>query len=311
MAGDSPYKTFSNLYTSILQDFKEQTNTTMVTLAKRWINEAQENVIMRKKRDYLNKTYHYKLEAEVETAFTVTSGSTTVTKTGTATLPTTSTQEHKFKVEGFSEVYDVSSFTSTTITLASAYAGTTATGVTCHFFQSSILLDTDIRSVHKVYHDRNGGQTLLNKGAEDLRDIIQNDPARQDYAQYWTGFGYDNITVTTGSDKKRIIVYPFPTTTYTIHVDANVYIPTMSETTDEPLIPVQYRQILYWYGIMKLGQFHQDQDMINLGMSNFSEWLNRLDGELMPERDLPQIRYDNTRWVGKGTRNRKILKFDH
>ena len=62
---------------------------------------------------------------------------------------------------------------------------------------------------------------------------------------------------------------------------------------------------------MKLGQFHQDADMIALGTQNFNSRLDRLDGEFMPEKDLPRIYYDNTRWIGRGKRARKIFRYDY
>lgn len=308
---DSPYRYFSNLYTSILQDFKEQTTTSMVTLAKRWINEAQEQVIVRKKRDYLNKTYHYKINGQVDSTFTVTNGSTTVTKTGTATLPITATTSYfSFKAQGFDEVYEVSSFTSSTLTLASAYTGDTSTAASGVFFQTGLQIDTDIRSVHKVYHERDGQVLVMSKGVEDFKDLAQRDPAFTGFASYWTLFGYANQTVTTVDDRRKMLLYPYAEEDYTLHVDANIFIPRLSSDTDEPVIPLQYRQILYWYGIMKLGQYHQDADMIKFGTSNYNSWLDRLDGEFMPARDLPRIFYDNTRWAGRRGRSRKLFRFE-
>lgn len=307
---DSPYKTFSNIYTAALQDFKEQTSTEMVTLCKRWVNEGQEQIILRKKRDYLNKTYSINLEASVETSFTVTNGSTTVTKTGTSTLPITSLNEHKFKIQGDETVYDVSSFSSTTITLANAFVGSSSTSATGLFFQSSIFIDADIRSIHKVYHEKDGQVLVLSKGPEDFRDMVQRDPAYLGPAKIWSLYGFNNVTATSGTDKRRLVIYPYPEDAYVLHFDANIHIPLMSNTDDEPLIPIQHRQILYWYAVMKLGQYHQDADMISFGTSNFNAWLERLDGEFMPEKDLPGIKYDNTRWINKGKRFRNKYRFD-
>lgn len=312
MAGDSPYKTFEDLYTSVLTDFKDSTNATMVTNAKRWINEAQEQVVRSAKRDFLNKTYHVVVEAAVSTACTVTNGSVTVTKTGTAALPVTSTQEHKFFVTGFPEVYDVVSFSATTITLASAFQGTSATGVTGNFFQSSVLIDADIRNVHKVYHERNGLNDLRNKGAEDLRNIIQSDPTKLDYAVYWSLYGYDNVSVTSVSEKRRLLVYPYPSTAYTIHLDCNIYVPLLSNDSDEPIIPVQYRQMLYWYAIFKFGQFHQDADVIQLGLANYNSWLDKFNAEMFPQTEMPRLWPNNDKWIDRtsGYRYRRSFRFD-
>lgn len=301
MAGDSPYKTFVDLYSNVLRDMKEQTSASMVELSKRWINEGLEQVIMRKKRDYLNKTYHYVLEAAVSDGeYVVTQGSTTVTKIGgTTALPISSTEEHKFFVTGTPEVYDVASFTSSSITLASAFTGSDNTSASGVFMQSAITLSDDIRTVHKVYHDHAGAIILLAKGPEDFQDLVQTNPQYQNWMQYWTLYGISNQSVSTNPDKRILKFYPYPDQTYTVNVEANIYIPLLVNDDDEPLIPVQHRQILYWYGILKLSQFHQDQAMLEFGTANFNSWLERIDGEFVPNTDKPRIFYDNTRWFSR------------
>lgn len=310
MATDSPYKTFSNLYTAVLEDFKETTSSTMVSLVKRWINEGQEQVILRKKRDFLNKTFNYTLEAPTTSTFSITNGSTSVTLTGTASLPTTSAQEHKFVVQGFDEVYDISSISTGAITLSSAYTGTTSTAVTGTIFQSSVLMDDTIRSVHKVYHDRDGHVILFDKGPEDFRDVVQGDPDLRDFASFWTIFGFDSVAVSSDvADQKRLQVYPYPHKSYTLHVDANVDIPSLVNDSDESLLPIQNRQILYWYAMHKLALYHQDVDMARASLENFNTFLRKMDGKLMPGRDLPQIQRDNLRWRGRGRNKFRTFTF--
>lgn len=301
MAGNSPYKTFVDLYKSALIDMKQQTSASMVELSKRWINEGLEQIVMRKKRDYLNKTYRYVIEASVtDGEYLVTNGSTAVVKNGgTTALPISSTQEHKFYVLGNDEVYDVASFTSSSITLASAYTGSTNTSANGVFMQSSITLDDNIRTVHKVYHDHVGATILLPKGPEDFQDFVQTNPQYLNYMIYWTLYGLSNQSVSTNPDSRVLKFYPYPDQSYTLNIEANIYMPLLVEDTDEPLMPVQHRQSIYWYGIMKLGQFLQDQAMIEFGTSNFNSWLDRIDGEFMPAKDQPRIFYDNTRWFNR------------
>lgn len=285
----------------------------MVSLVGRYINEGQEVAITRKKRDFLNKTYHYTLEPSYGVICTVNSGSTSVTGfTATVTLPVTSTQEHKFYVVGSQTVYDVSSFNSTTINLASAFTGTTGSASSGIFFQSSVLLDTDIRSIHKVYHDLNGIPRLEMKGYEDIRDVIQKDPQRREYARYASQAGYDTQNVSGDlANMKRLLIYPYPLIGYTLHVDANIFIPLMVDATDEPIIPLQFRQLLYWYAMAKLGLFHQEADAYQAAMANFTMWLGKMDGEMFPLEDTPRLWIDNYRWqMRSGTRRRRIWYFD-
>jgi hypothetical protein len=291
----SDYQTLGNIRSAVLADFKESTGTQIVALVDRWINEGQENVILRRKRDYLNKTFHIALEADVQTTFNVTNGSATVSKTGTSALPITSLQEHKFVADGFQEVYDVLSFTSTSITLASPYLGTTTTNVSGHFFQSSVLLDPEIRSVWKVYHDYNNSVVDL-IGAEELRSMMQMDPGFLDYAQYASTNGLD---LNTGANQIRLEMWPFPKRAYTLHVDTNLFIPQLSTDSDEPLIHLQHRQILYWYGIYKMALYHNDQARMQVALANYNTWLSKLDGEFNADQGFPHIQPDRDRWIGR------------
>lgn len=298
MATDSPYKTFQNIYEAVLLDFKENTSGNIVNLAKRWVNEGQEQVILRKKRDYLNKTFDYVTEAPVESTFSVTEDSTTVTLTGSATLPTSSVNDHKFQILGSDDVYNVSSIGTSTITLTSGVTRDTSTAVTGILFQTSILLDDTIRSVHKVYHDNGGGFDLFAKGPEDFRGVITGDNTLRDFANFWTLYGYDSQSVSSAdpADQKKLMLYPYPHKKYTLHVDANIDIPSLINDTDEPLIPIQHRQILYWYGVSKMALYHQDSAAQQAAERNFNTFLAKIDGSLLPGRDLPQIQRDNISW---------------
>lgn len=298
MATDSPYKTFQNIYEAVLLDFKENTSGNIVSLAKRWVNEGQEQVILRKKRDYLNKTFDYVTEAPVQTSFSVVEDSSTVTLTGTATLPTTSINDHKFQILGSDDVYNVRAIGTGTITLASGVTRETSTAVNGVLFQSSILLNNSIRSVHEVYHDNGGGFTLFSKGPEDFRQLTQGDNTLRDYASFWTLYGFDSQSVAAAdpADQKKLQIYPYPHKKYTLHVDANIDIPSLVNDDDEPLIPIQHRQVLYWYALSKMAVYHQDSAAQQIAQQNFNTFLAKIDGSLLPGRDLPQIQRDNIKW---------------
>lgn len=296
MASNSVYKTLGSIRTAVLADFKEATGSALVALVDRWINEGQENVILRRKRDYLNKTFHVALEAQVDTTCAVTNGSATVgSVTATSALPITSAQEHKFAIQGFQEVYDVSSFTSASITLASPFQGTTSTSATGIFFQSSVLIDADIRSIWQAYHEYNN-YVVEPQGIDELRALIQTNPSLCDYAQYWALNGLD---LDSGADQHRLILWPYPKNAYTLHLDTNLYIPVLEDDDDEPLIPLQHRQILYWYGLQKLAVYHNDQSRANLGMMEFNTWLAKIDGEFLPDQGYPRISQDKNLWIGR------------
>lgn len=301
------YKTLANIRDSVISDSKESTNAIIVTQITRWANEAVENWAIAKKRDFFNKTFDIAMEPYVSTSWSVTSESTLVTLVGTGTIPVTSLNEHQFKVEGFAEVYNVTGMSATTLTLSSPFKGTTDTDVSGRLWQSSIFIDSSIRSIHKVYHEF-FTFPIENTGIQELRDYIQKQPSHVDYAQKWSLYGLD---LGVGADQRRLVIYPFPKEAYTLHVDANVYITPMSADADEPMVPLQYRQMIYWYCMGKLANYHGDAQNAGAYASTYSSIRAQLDSELMPEREFPQFKNGTrNKWIGRTQRGRGKLNFD-
>jgi hypothetical protein len=196
---------------------------------------------------------------------------------------------------------------STTLTLASAFQGTTSTSASGVFFQSSVFVDPSIRSIHKLYHEFIN-YPIDNCGAQDMRDYIQRNPYNYDYARKWSLYGLD---LGTGADQRRLIVYPFPKQAYTLHLDANVYITPMSADADEPMVPLQYRAMVYWYCMAKMARYHGDEPAASTYGQTYASIKGQLDSELMPEREYPQIKnIQMQRWIGRTQRGRSKLWFD-
>lgn len=301
---NSVYKTLGDIRLAVLQDFKESTNSTIVSYVDRWINQGQEEIIFRHKRDFLNQTFTFDMQADVELTGTVTNAGVSITYSS-GTLPVSNTlREYSVKVAGHEEVYKVSSYNSSTITLANTYKGTSSTSASITFFQSALYIDEDIRSVHKVYHDYYS-MPVENKGPEDLNDIMRVDPANLNYASYWTLYAYNS-----GYSQRRLVVYPYPDVAYTLKMDANRFIPELTNATDEPLIPLQHRQLLYHYAKRELAKFHGDMTAFQIADADFARWLAGFDGEFMPERDLPRIWVDNTRWIGRTRSKKRFVKVE-
>lgn len=289
----SPYQTLGDIRNAVLRDFKESTATQIVSLVDRWINQGQEEVIFRHKRDFLNQTYTFDMQGSVDIGdAVVTSGGVSITYTSTNTLPTINTlREYSVQVASNEEIYKVSSYTSTSITLANTFKGDSSTSASLVFFQSAFFIDENIRSVHKVYHDYNSSP-MMDKGPGDLNDIMRPDPARCDYALFWSLFNHNS-----SHNLRRLVVYPFPSNDYTLKMDANIFIPELVDTDDEPIIPLQHRQLLYHYAKRSLAMYHGDQMATQIADADFQRWLAGFDAEFFPARDLPRIWVDNSRWA--------------
>ncbi len=290
---NSPYKTLGNIRVAVVNDVKESSTAALVTQVNRWINEGYEQVILAKKREWLDTQFVTQLQSSTQAVCTVTNGSPTVTFASGTTFPSSST-ERIFYNTGFNEIYNVSSNSGLNLTLANSYLGETNTAAAGIVAIKSILLDPSIREVYKVYHQW-AADPLTFVGPQQFREIVEAGNQNLDYAQYCTIFGQDNT-----SEAKRLLLYPYPDQAYTLYYDANVYVTPLSADGDEPIMPMQHRQILYHFAMYKLYSYHRNDPKAAEYLNNFNTMLARLDGESKPQQDFPQlqVRYPRGRRLG-------------
>lgn len=286
----SVYTTFSDIYTAVITDAKENTaSSNVVENVQRWVNEGYEVVNFRKKRAYLDKRFVISLQGKVESSFTMTEGSSIAVHTGTATL-LSSSYDLGFKVSGFEENYEVSSISGTTVVLTTTYKGIDASAATAVIYQRSVVLDPSISEVYQVWHDYYR-QPLTALGSQKMRENQLFYPEQYDYATSWAVFGQDNTV-----EARRLVLWPYPNVDYTIYLDTNVFVDELVLPTDEPIIPLQYRQILYWYALAQLfGKFHRNTEREQAALQNFNVWLAKLDGINEVSQDLPRMIVDYRR----------------
>ncbi len=285
----SVYSTFADLYTAVITDAKENTaSTSVVEDVKRWIQEGYEQVNFRKKRSYLDKRFVLSMSGKVESTYTMTEGSSIAVHTGTATL-LSSSLDTGFKISGFAENYEVESVTGTVVVLTTTYKGIDASAATGVQYQRSIVLDDTISEVYQVWHDHYR-EELTALGPQKMRESQLFNPEQYDYAVSWAVFGQDNTV-----EAKRLVLWPYPNVDYTVYLDTNVFFDELVLATDEPVIPVQYRQILYWYALHKLWAFHRNTEREQLALQNFNIWLAKLDGINEVSQDLPRMFVDYRR----------------
>lgn len=293
----SPYQTLGNIRGAVVNDAKEQSSAALVTQINRWINEGYEQIILRKKRDWLDTQFTVQVNSAVEAVATVTLNSQTVTfETGTTFA---SGIERQFYNTGFNEVYNVSSATLNVVTLSNPYKGETNTAANGIVFQPHIILDSSIRHIYQVYHQYSD-QPLIEVGPQMMRQIQERDGPQLEYARYCTIFGQNS----TGS--RRLVIYPYPSAAYTIYIDANTFITPLSGDSSEPIIPMQHRQILYHFAMYKLFSYHRNDAKAGEYLSNFNTMLAKLDGESRVELDFPKLMVS----YPKGKRRSFVPGFD-
>lgn len=283
MAITSPYQTYADLYEAVIKDAKESTsNTPVVSLVKRYINEVYENVNTGKKRTYLDKTFTLEVEGKTQGTCHVTNNSSLVTFTGTVVLPVV-TAERGIKIKGFEENYEVTQIAGQVITLNAKFKGTTATAATAVIYQRSVILDESLKSVYQVYHNFNS-DPLKDLGPQDMRRRQLNDPETYDYADSFTLYGQNS------AGDRRLVLFPYPDTAYTLYLDGNVFYTEMVNPTDEPLIPMEYRQTLYHGALAILyGRYHRNVKREEIALAMYGTWLKRLDAESEAGQDYAQL----------------------
>jgi hypothetical protein len=298
---NSPYKTLGSLRSAVIRDSKEASSTNLITQVNRWLNEGYEQVILRKKREWLDKKFAIQFTSSTQAVAQVTKGSASVTFATGTTFPTLTSFEAVFYNTGYNEVYDVVSNSSTVVTIAKAYTGTSNTSAQGVFAQASALIDSSIRHVYQAYHNWSPSP-MTYVGPQQFKEITERYGPNLDYGLYWTIFGQDDST---GS--QRLMVYPYPAQPYTVYLDANVFVTPLSADTDEPIMPMQHRQILYHYALYKLFSFHRNDAKAGEYLTNFNTMLVKIDGESRPAQDYPQIQ---VRYNRGASRRRFFPSFD-
>lgn len=294
----TPYFNLGQIRSAVINDAKEASTTGLIAQVNRWINEGYERVAFRKKREWLDKQIVLQTVSCVNAVATVTNGSQTVTfESGTTFQFNPEVRELILWNQGFNEIYNVQSATSNVITLSNPYLGTSNTAANCVVAQKSFFLDSNIRHVWQAYHQWNWSP-LKEIGPQVMRDIQEMNGPQTDYAIYSTIFGQSSTASDSSTaPNRRMLIYPYPDTAYTLYIDVNAYVTPLVNDTDAPIIPQQHRQILYFYAMYKLYSYHRNEPKAAEYMNNFNTMLAQIDGEGKPELDFPQIKVSYPRGV--------------
>jgi len=280
----SPYQNLGNLRVAIVNDAKEATSAALVAQVNRWINEGYEQVILRKKREWLDNTLSYQVSSAVQAVCQVVKNSTSITFPSSVTLPVlTGNAGYIFYNTGYNEVYQINGINGQTINISTAYTGSSNTAASGVIAQNFIKLETSFRHVYKSFHNF-ANEPMIEVGPQKMVDIKERYGPQLDYAAYCTIFGQQS-----SDGKLNYFFYPYPFQTYNITLNYNQYVTPLSADSDEPRIPMQHRQILYHYGMYKLFSYHRNEAKAAEALTNFNTMLAKIDGETKPEADFPKI----------------------
>jgi len=288
----SIYQSFQDIYEAVIKDAKESTTVTaVVDLVKRWTNEGYEVVNQRQRRPYLDKTFALTMNAKNVVTASVTQASPTVTLSSAVSFTDSTDAIFGFNVPGTDEYYEITSISSATVTLATTYKGATNSAAGGTIYQMGRYIDSEIREVYQAHHDIHR-LDLQNKGPNALRQDILFNPGIYDYPTRFAVTGPD----ATSTGKRKLLFYPYPSTLHTLYIETNIFPAELSAPSDEPMIPLTYRAVLYWYALSKLyGTYHRNTEQGGNAMAMFQEWLKRIDADSEISDDYGRLLLDYRR----------------
>ena len=165
---------------------------------------------------------------------TATAGSTTIT--GSGTTFTAGMVGRKITLEN--AFYEISAYVSgTEITLGTAYAGAGGAGLTYKIYQNEYSLSSDAEDVLSMYQENNP-RKLTNV---ELSFLDAHYPQRNSY-------GYPSMYAIIGYDSNgymKVEVYNIPDQARNIYYRMKKRVTVLSADSDEPIIPLRYRYVLF------------------------------------------------------------------
>lgn len=186
----------------------------------------------------------------------VTPDSATVTLSAAVNVSVGSMANYKFSVEGNNEIYTISAHTAgtDTLTLASTYQGTLNATAKYKIWRDRLNLPTDCDETIEVYHYQSG-EAMRGIGLQEMRKY----QALQGKVEGWPTWYYttDFFDPSSGTAEleadryRQLLLHPACyDKNITINIDYKKEVTALEGDTDEPLMPVSDRIVLY-YGALK------------------------------------------------------------
>lgn len=279
----SSYQTVGDIAAAVFRDTKESSNTLgIVDQVIRWCDEAQQQILSSKRRQWLEEQYQYQTidKFQPTASISVTEASTSV-NLGSGSPPAASLAL-MLKITGWNEVYNVDTISGLIATLSKPYLGETNSSAAGYIFQNSIALDAAIESVYQVRHAFQSSP-LQALGPDDFFALQSTEPSRVGYATHYTLYEESDTGI------KRMFFYPASDTAYTITVAAKKYVTELTALTQEPQLPLQFRQAIYWYAKFKMFEWHRNDAQMSLCSQAFNNWLMKINAEFQTTTQYPTL----------------------
>lgn len=233
---------------------------------------------------------------------TVTPDSTTVTLSSAPSVASGSRAGYKFAVNGFSEIYEVSTHTagSATLVLTSPYTGSVSTTAAFKIWTEDINLPTDARETTEIWHDFMN-ENMEAVGNDEFRKRQAVDRKYENRPYCYTTYDYNSDTAVESARYRLVKIYPaiYPNST-TLKIDYVKEATALDLDADEPLMPIEDRIVLV-YGALSVAwrTMMRNPEEAQINFDLFQRKLNRMGGKIEDGFDKPQLHPDSGYMLSK------------
>lgn len=298
--------TYSDIISSVLEKLGIQSSDTLASgKIKRTINEVYlDEVVPFKRWTWLQKSIQvvHKAAFAPGTA-SVTEASATVTLS-TAPTGLGSFAGYQFSVESSGQVYIVSTHTAnaTTLVLTTAFQEDTDAAATFKVWRDRFDLPINAKEVVEIWH-KEQNKPLNPLGPQGFRQLEAQDPKPEGAPTDFNTWDFFDPS-TTGDDEtesdryRQTRIYPaINNKNLILNVDYIQEVDPLEDNTDEPLMPVGDRIVLF-YGALAIGYsaLARDEDMHDRYWMKFQQKLARMAGDRDSGQDTPHLR-PNPRYI--------------
>lgn len=290
---------FQDIYESVLEELKiPSTDTTALARVKRNINAVYVNEVapfknwpwLRKRKDIVHAQYYN------TGTLNITNGSTSVTASATIAA---SKANYFLSVEGYEEIFVISAHTagSASITLSSAFTGTTNTAASYKIWTDRVNLPTDARETVSIHHDFKS-YPMKGRGAQKLDELMRVDPKLEDRPEYYSTDDYFDPSsgdAETETDRYRQVrVYPsIYNEDTTLHVTYIQEVDELDADGDEPVMPIEDRIVLVYGALKSSWARERNPEMSADNERKFKEKLALMAGRYEDSTDHPTLTVDD------------------
>lgn len=288
MVSGTGITTFQDIYTAAMGWARQPTdNTTLLNRMKDAVNMKYEDVAVHKKWQWLMAEDAVSIIGVYTTGtVTVTQGSASVTGVSTTWTDDSIDTTYKFKVDGYDEIYDISTVGSnTSITLADTYKGDDATSVAYRIWKDVYELPNTVREVDQVWVDHRSFPARA-VGMKKMRELKNLWPTDTDKVLAFT------LIQDSSDGDRQLQIFPVPDEDYTLHYTYAKRITRLSDDEDEPLIPIGYRHVLVYGALEEWALQAGNPQLVTLYSSKYVDLLRRLAHDTEITDDFLTIKVD-------------------